>query len=119
MFGVSIHSGEDQAAQLEILDHLGWYWRVSKGGILFAPGRSGPLLTTVQRVSLSPLHRIIEIDPEVRSAFAVQCLYDSHLAPPERAPEPFQYWAIHRNDFHAQYASIYLDTYYQSLKRLV
>jgi hypothetical protein len=109
------HLASRLAAQMEILDRLGWYWRVRKGGILFAAERSGTMLTTFKRVSLSPMRMIIEIEPGVRGAFAVQSLYDSQLAPPLQALEPFQYWAIHRNDFHAQCLSIYIDTYGQSL----
>jgi hypothetical protein len=95
----------------EILDRLGWYWRIQNSALAFAPERQqNGELTHTQSLSLFPLHFVIEIDPGVRGAFAAQRLYDGQWASPWRA-HPFQYWAFHRNDFHAQFLSTYLDTY--------
>ncbi len=103
------------APQPDILDHLGWYWRIQNRGLAFAPERKqGGELIPSQSLALSPLQLVIEIDPGVRSAFAVQRLYDGQWATPSLA-HPFQYWAIHRNDFHAQFLFMYLDAYGQYL----
>ncbi|MBV9228139.1 MAG: hypothetical protein JOZ18_02410 [Chloroflexi bacterium] len=116
---LQLHWGAHLAAMLarepEILDRLGWYWRIQNRALAFAPERTqGGEQTLSQSISLSPLHLVIEIDPGVRGAFAVQRLYDGQWASPLQA-HPFQYWAIHRNDFHAQFLSIYLDAYGQYL----
>jgi hypothetical protein len=96
------------------LDRLGPYARIQQSGIAFAPIMSNQnqgepfTMSTVEQIH--PLRLVIEIDPEIRGAFAVQRLYDGRLATPHMA-QRFGYWTIHRNDFHAQYLSVYLDAY--------